>query len=78
MADRVAVVTGASGTLGTALVRLLADRGIAVLAVSRSGAAPDAGEVASIAVDLGDDNAIETIKQALPPGDLAMAVHAIG
>ena len=78
MADRIAVVTGASGTLGTALVRLLTDRGLAVLAVSRSGASPQAGEVASVGADLGDDSAIETIKQALPPGDLAMAVHGIG
>jgi|DEB0MinimDraft_3_1074331.scaffolds.fasta_scaffold46892_3 NAD(P)-dependent dehydrogenase (short-subunit alcohol dehydrogenase family) len=78
MADRIAVVTGATGTLGTALVRLLADRGIDVLAVSRSGEMPGVGEVAGIAADLGDDRAIERIREALPPGDLAMAVHGIG
>ncbi len=78
MADRIAVVTGASGTLGTALVRLLAERDIAVLAVSRSGAAPNTGEVASIAADMGDDSVVEAIKQALPAGELAMAVHGIG
>ena len=78
MADRIAVVTGASGTLGTALVRLLARRGLAVLAVSRSGNSPNAGEVASIAADLGSDDATSIIRRALPAGELAMAVHGIG
>lgn len=78
MGQRFAVVTGATGTLGRALVRKLVDRDIAVLAVSRSGASVDCGERASISVDLGSDTSIEAIRAALPPGDLAMAVHAIG
>ncbi len=78
MAERIAVVTGATGTLGRSLVRLLSDQQIAVLAVSRSGAAPDCGEVASVAADLGSDTAIDIIRDYLPPGDLALAVHGIG
>lgn len=78
MPARCAVVTGASGTLGTALVRLLADQGLDVLAVSRSGRAPGSGEWASLAADLGEDASIEQIRSAMPPGELAMAVHALG
>lgn len=78
MAERIAVVTGATGTLGRALVAGLAAQGNRVLAVSRSGESPAAGEVASIAADLGSDESIEAIAAALPDGELAMAVHAIG
>lgn len=78
MSSPIAVVTGATGTLGSALVGLLADRGLAVLAVSRSGAAVGAGETACVAADLGSDDAIAAIRNALPAGDLAMAIHAIG
>ncbi len=78
MTQRIAVVTGATGTLGSALVRALADRGLAVLAVSRSGDAVGAGEAGCAAADLGHDDAIEQIATALPEGQLAMAVHAVG
>lgn len=78
MAQRIAVVTGATGTLGAEVVGALADRGLAVLAVSRSGAAPGRGECGSISADLGSNASIEAIRRALPDGELAMAVHAIG
>lgn len=78
MAERIAVVTGATGTLGRALVSLLAARGLAVLAVSRSGDRVEAGEAACVAADLGDDASVDAVSQALPPGDLAMVVHAVG
>lgn len=74
----VAVVTGATGTLGTALVSRLAAAGLAVLAVSRSGDAVGAGERACLAADLGSDGAVAAIRAALPPGELSIAVHAIG
>jgi NAD(P)-dependent dehydrogenase (short-subunit alcohol dehydrogenase family) len=76
--DGIAVVTGATGTLGTELVSALAGRGLDVLAVSRSGDSPGAGEAAAAAADLGDDSAIAAIRAALPPGRLAIAVHAVG
>lgn len=78
MVRRMAVVTGATGTLGRELVHALSSRDVDVLAVSRSGVPPQAGEVASIAADLGQADCVETIRAALPDGDLAMAVHAIG
>jgi len=73
-----AVVTGATGTLGRELVGLLADRGLEVLAVSRSGESCGRGEVRSLAADLGDDASMAAIRDALPRGDLAIAVHAVG
>lgn len=78
MAERVAVVTGATGTLGTEVVRALAGLGCRVLAVSRSGIAPDAGEHAVLAADLADDSATAAITGALPDGQVVMAVHAVG
>ncbi|MBK7622967.1 MAG: SDR family oxidoreductase [Kineosporiaceae bacterium] len=73
-----AVVTGATGTLGSALVARFAAAGLAVLAVSRSGDAVGAGESACLAADLGSDDAVAAIRDALPAGDLAIAVHAVG
>ena len=78
VSTKIAVVTGATGTLGAALVARLAERGLAVVAVSRSGAEVGAGEAACVAADLGSDEAIEAIRSAVPVGDLAMAVHAVG
>ena len=75
---RIAVVTGATGTLGREVVAGLADRGLAVVAVSRSGEAPGVGEAVAIAADLADDASTATLAAALPPGELAMAVHAVG
>lgn len=78
MTEQIAVVTGATGTLGSAVVGLLADRGIGVLAVSRSGQPVGAGEAACVGADVGSEAAVAAIREALPPGDLAMAVHAVG
>lgn len=75
---QIAVVSGATGTLGRQLTALLADRGLAVLAVSRSGARLDVGETRSLAADLEDDDSITAVAQALPDGELAMLVHAVG
>lgn len=73
-----AVVTGASGTLGRLVVTKLSALGVGVLAVSQSGTAPGCGEVASVAADLSSDDSIATIHAALPEGSLAMAVHCVG
>lgn len=75
----VAVVTGATGTLGRALVTALARRGHRVVAVSRSGAAVGAGEAAVVAADLSSDDAAHAIRAALPDdGPVVIAVHAVG
>ena len=78
MAQRIAVVTGASGHLGRHLVAGLTARGLSVLAVSRSGAAPGVGEAASLAADLSRDDVVDVVRAALPDGELAMLVHAVG
>jgi NAD(P)-dependent dehydrogenase (short-subunit alcohol dehydrogenase family) len=78
MGSQVAVVAGATGTLGSLLVRSLAERGLDVVAVSRSGAAVGAGESVSVAADLGDDTCVTAVRDALPEGSLAMLVSAVG
>lgn len=78
MADRIAVVTGATGTLGREVVSALAEVGLAVLAVSRSGTAPGCGEAGVLAADVSVNDSVEAIRTALPQGDLAMVVHAVG
>jgi NAD(P)-dependent dehydrogenase (short-subunit alcohol dehydrogenase family) len=78
MTERIAVVTGATGTLGREIVKALASQDISVLAVSRSGARPETGEAAALAADVSSDSCIGAIRTALPAGELAMAVHAVG
>jgi NAD(P)-dependent dehydrogenase (short-subunit alcohol dehydrogenase family) len=78
MPDRIAVVTGATGTLGRELVRGLAEQGLVVVAVSRSGDAPGLGETHAHAADMSQDASIDAIRSVLPAGELAMAVHAVG
>lgn len=78
MPASLAVVTGATGTLGRILVRTLADRGLDVVAVSRSGDSPGAGEATAVAADVGSPDCVRAVRAALPDGDLAMLVHAIG
>ena len=75
---QLAVVSGATGTLGREVVAILAERGLGVVAVSRSGESPDAGETCAVAADVADDSAISVIADALPAGDVAMVVHAVG
>lgn len=78
MDQKVAVVAGATGTLGSLLVRDLSARGLAVLAVSRSGSSPGEGEVASVAADLTSPGSVDVVRSALPVGNLAMLVSAVG
>lgn len=78
MKPAVAVVTGATGTLGRQVVATLIAQGVAVVAVSRSGATTGSGEASTVAADLGDDSCIEKIREAAPAGRLAMVVHGVG
>jgi NAD(P)-dependent dehydrogenase (short-subunit alcohol dehydrogenase family) len=77
-----AVVTGATGALGSAIVARLRSAGLRVVAVARSRgdldrlAGGDDGVVA-VAADLGDDAATASIASALD-GQVQIVVHAAG
>lgn len=77
-----AVVTGATGALGSAIVACLRGAGLRVVAVSRSRpdldrlAGDDSG-VVSVAADLGDDAATSAIGAAIS-GPVRIVVHAAG
>jgi NAD(P)-dependent dehydrogenase (short-subunit alcohol dehydrogenase family) len=77
-----AVVTGATGALGSAIVACLRSAGLRVVAVARSRsdldrlAGGDDGVVA-VAADLGDDAATASIASALD-GQVRIVVHAAG
>ena len=75
-----AVVTGATGAIGPAIVDVLLNHGLSILAVARSAEDLDrlvAGRhgVVACPADLGSDDAIEIIRRAVP-GPVAAAVHA--
>ena len=77
-----AVVTGATGALGSAIVACLRSAGLRVVAVARSSsdleqlAGDDVGVVA-VAADLGDDDAIAAIAAAIDDR-VRIVVHAAG
>jgi NAD(P)-dependent dehydrogenase (short-subunit alcohol dehydrogenase family) len=78
-----AVVVGATGTLGSALVRRLASRGLRVVAVARSEESLSTmadsidGEVAPCPADIASNDAIAAIQGALS-GQVRIAVLAAG
>ena len=78
-----AVVVGATGTVGAALVRALAARGMRVVAVARDADALAAlaagvdGDVVPCAADIGSNTATDAIRSALR-GRVRMAVLAAG
>ncbi|WP_435582241.1 SDR family NAD(P)-dependent oxidoreductase [Amycolatopsis thermoflava] len=77
-----AVVVGATGTLGAAIVNRFTGRGVPVVAVARDSAALDqlaSGEplITACAADIADDSAIERIGAALT-GPVRIAVFAPG
>lgn len=77
-----AVVGGATGALGAAIVRRLRSEGLTVVAVARSAAdldalAADDPGVVPLPGDLGDDGVVDTIATALD-GRVRMVVQAAG
>jgi NAD(P)-dependent dehydrogenase (short-subunit alcohol dehydrogenase family) len=71
---RVAVVTGAAGVIGTATVRLLAERGARIVAVDRRGAdletaikdLPASAEALSVTADVTDEDEVkEYVRKAV-------------
>ena len=74
-----AAIFGASGGIGDALVRALAADGVAVLAGSRKGTAPQLPSVTPFAFDLGDETSIAAAVEgwkASPP-DLVIVATGI-
>ena len=85
MSDDLAVVVGATGSIGSAVVRRLAGRGLRVLAVARSKDALDelAGDVPGVlpcVADIGTNEATALISAAVDAagGPVRMAVFAAG
>jgi uncharacterized protein YbjT (DUF2867 family) len=79
---RLAVVVGATGTIGGAIVRSLVARWIPVLAVARGEAGLDrlraeSGLVSACVADIGDNAAIERIGASIDQ-PVRMAVLAAG
>ena len=77
-----AVVVGATGSVGRAVVRRLTERGVPVLAVARGREQLDelaagSGLITACPADIGDNAAIEAISGRLE-GPVAMAVMAAG
>lgn len=78
-----AVVVGATGTVGSALVRALAGRGLRVVAVARDAdalaalAAGVEGEVVACPADIGSNTAVDAIRDAVG-GRVRIAVLAAG
>ena len=80
--SELAVVSGATGALGSAIVACLRSAGLAVVAVARSQ--PDLERLASgdmgivpVAADLSDDAAVTTLATAID-GRVRIVVHAAG
>jgi NAD(P)-dependent dehydrogenase (short-subunit alcohol dehydrogenase family) len=81
-ARELAVVVGATGAFGTAIVRRLAGAGLRVVAVARSadslaGLRERVAGVEACAADISDDSAIEAI-QAACDGPVRLVVHGPG
>lgn len=77
-----AVVVGATGSVGSALTRRLVDRGMRVVAVARSEQslaelAATSGLVTPVAVDIGDNSSIHAIASAVDQ-PVSLAVIAVG
>lgn len=82
LAGRTAVVTGASGGIGAAVSRALADAGAAVWMVARNrerleAAARDAGGQPLVA-DLGEPAGAESVRRATAAGPVDILVNAAG
>src|SRR5262245_29124153 len=80
--DRVALVTGASGALGAAIVRAFATAGARVIGVTRSEPQKrdDNARITYETADVGDESSIETLiaKVVRKHGALDVVVNTVG
>lgn len=76
---RLALVTGASGAIGSAVASLLASCGAGVLALDRPGLAPPAG-ARGLPADLSDSAQVDGVVEAVAGGQerLDLLVHCAG
>lgn len=80
----IAVVAGATGALGSAIVRRLLDRGLHVIAIARSADADpsltDDTRISPLVGDLADDGLIERLRATIDglDGNVRMVVQAAG
>jgi NAD(P)-dependent dehydrogenase (short-subunit alcohol dehydrogenase family) len=82
----VAVVTGAGSGIGRACARLLAERGLHVIAVGRRrvpldetvASLPSGTSAQAVSADISTDAGIDAVVEAVPGGDLAAVVHSAG
>ncbi|KAA8993844.1 2,3-dihydro-2,3-dihydroxybenzoate dehydrogenase [Stenotrophomonas cyclobalanopsidis] len=77
---RVALVTGAAGGIGAALVRLLADAGCTVVATDRECPGVDDARVQAIALDVTDSAAVDALVEDVEAtvGPIALAASVAG
>ncbi|MGE6333296.1 2,3-dihydro-2,3-dihydroxybenzoate dehydrogenase [Stenotrophomonas sp. NPDC077659] len=77
---RVALVTGAAGGIGAALVRLLADAGCTVVATDRERPVGDDARVLSYPLDVTDSAAVDTLVDRVEAevGPVALAASVAG
>lgn len=74
-----AAIFGATGGIGAALCRVLADGGVRVAAGSRSGEAPIHGQITPFRFDLEDEESIADVAEALrdEPPDLVIVATGV-
>ena len=82
-APEAAVVVGATGAVGRAVVRRLCARGLPVVAVARSAAALDVlveecPRAVGVVADIGDDSAIEAVRAGVGASRVRLALFAGG
>ena len=82
MAQEVAVVAGATGSLGGAITRKLADRGLNVFALARNEAkleelAASNTRITPVVADMAENSVMDTIQGAVN-GPVRMVVQAVG
>src|SRR5271165_7457187 len=81
-ADQWAVVAGATGSLGGAIARKLASRGLRVLAIARNeekleALASASPRIAPCVADLSENSAVDVIRDAVG-GQVRMVAQAVG
>ena len=83
MSTETAIVAGATGNLGGAITRKLADRGLNVIALARNEEklaelAAASHRITPVIADMAENSVIETIRTAVDGRPIRMSVQAVG